>query len=104
MWHATAMLGELDLIVETVFLRAGRRAAVARRPSGALPRSASGTSERPIPLGLCPKLRVTRKMRFSTSHSPGPHMWTAPGLQGLCSCDGLVGCGHMSGLCCAVGL
>jgi hypothetical protein len=48
--------------------------------------------------------RCTFAACFSTSHSPGPHMWTAPGLQGLCSCDGLVGCGHMSGLCCAVGL
>jgi hypothetical protein len=37
------------------------------------------------------------------AREPGTHMWTAPGSQGRCSCDGLVGFGHMSGLCGAVG-
>ena len=63
MWHAIARLGDLDMIVETdlaalslgVFVRVGGSATMRRRPSGALPASAFGTSERPIPLGLCLK-------------------------------------------------
>jgi glycosyltransferase involved in cell wall biosynthesis len=63
MWHAIARLGDLEMIVETdlaalslgVFVRVGGSATVRRGPTGALPATAFGTSERPIPLGLCPK-------------------------------------------------
>jgi hypothetical protein len=40
---------------------------VRRRPTGELPTGASGTSERPIPLGLCLKCRVIRKNADRTS-------------------------------------
>ena len=70
------MLGDLDLIVETdpenAFTRRMRKglgggATVRRRPTGELPTSASGTSERPIPLGLYLKCRVIRKNADRTS-------------------------------------
>ena len=70
------MLGDLGLIVETdpenAFTRRMRKglgggATVRRCPTGELPTSASGTSERPIPLGLCLKCRVIRKNADRTS-------------------------------------
>ena len=52
----------------------------------------------PVAVDVEPRLHLADCLRDVLSLT-GTHMWTAPVSQGLGSANGLVDCGHMSGLC-----